>query len=349
MRLEYITSKPAHAYSAAERQLDYTRQLQREDLVRTASRNLPAWATGNPYTFFQAAELYDQRQDADVKRQWTAFEEWKIMLPHELTREHNEALIEDLLNTIAGDRLPYTYAFHDPKTMDGAQPQPHIHLLISARMNDEYSRTPAQHFQRWNSRDPSRGGARKDPSFSHLGAVRLHRLMISDMVNLHLERHGKVERVHPETLKSRGIEREPEPRLTPKESGAYRTRRFVGETMGKVLGLRQSRTQTRTKENNQAYQAWEERKVFLGIDRAMPHEEKLTRILLKRHGSAERLPLRYRTQAAALERPSRQAPALAITGELHALLARLERGGAHQGHGMRVRLGALAPEEGREW
>ena len=88
-RLEYIMSKPEHAYSAADRQLDYVRQPTREDLVCTASRNLPAWAKDNPYTFFQAAELFDVRKDADVKRQWTCFEEWKIMLPQELTREQN--------------------------------------------------------------------------------------------------------------------------------------------------------------------------------------------------------------------------------------------------------------------
>jgi hypothetical protein len=169
--------------------------------------------------------------------------------------------------------------------------------------------------------------------------------MISDMLNIHLEHHGHVARVDPETLERRGIAREPEPKLRPSESAAYRKGKVVGETMGKVLNIRQVRTKTRTKEQNQAYQVWEARKEFLGIHRAMAKEEKLTRILLKRHGSADRVPPRYRRRAEAIARPSRRQVGPSMVAELRDLLARLEVDRGH-GRGMRVHVEGLAPEEG---
>ena len=138
---------------------------------------------------------------------------------------------------MAGDTLPIVYAFHDPVALDGEQ-QPHLHLLISARRNDEYSRTPEQHFKRYNRVHPERGGAEKDPAFWHRGAVKATRVLISDVINLHLEAHGLDARVHPDTLESRGIARAPEPKLLPSESAAYRERGAVSATMQEVLAIR---------------------------------------------------------------------------------------------------------------
>jgi len=47
-----------------------------------------------------------------------AFEEWKITLPQELTFAQNKALMEDLVQAIAGETLPITYAFHNPQTLE---------------------------------------------------------------------------------------------------------------------------------------------------------------------------------------------------------------------------------------
>ena len=48
-------------------------------------------------------------------------------------------LMRDLVDAIAGARLPMTYAFHDPDDTGGTRQQPHLHLLISARQNDAHS------------------------------------------------------------------------------------------------------------------------------------------------------------------------------------------------------------------
>ena len=46
--------------SAYDRQARYIAREDREDLVYERSRNLPAWAEGNPHTYFRAAERYER-------------------------------------------------------------------------------------------------------------------------------------------------------------------------------------------------------------------------------------------------------------------------------------------------
>ena len=181
--IDYITRQPEHGGSAYDRQARYIAREDREDLVYERSRNLPAWAAGNPHTYFRAAERYERVNGV-------AFEEWKVTLPHELSHRQNLALTRDLVDAIAGTRLPITYAFHDPETLRGTRQQPHLHLLISARQNDAHTRTAATHFKRYNREHPERGGAEKDPTFWHKGAIKAHRVLISDMLNVHLEYAG---------------------------------------------------------------------------------------------------------------------------------------------------------------
>ena len=170
----------------------------REDLIYERSRNLPGWADGNPHTYFRAAERYERVNGV-------AFEEWKVTLPQELLHRQNLALTRDLVDAIAGARLPITYAFHDPSTLDGQRQQPHLHLLISARQNDRHARTAATHFTRYNWDHPERGGAQKDDAFRHKGAIKAHRVLLSDVINVHLEYAGLAARVHPGWLDARGL------------------------------------------------------------------------------------------------------------------------------------------------
>jgi hypothetical protein len=269
-RLEYITRTPASALSRAEQQIRYA-QGEREDLVFANARNLPAWADGNPHVYFQAAEQYERSGGV-------AFLEMKISLPHELSHRENMALTRDLVDAIAGDTLPVTYAFHDPRTMDKTQQQPHLHVLISARQNDTHARTAAQHFKRYNRVHPERGGAQKDPTFWHRGAVKAHRVMIADVVNLHLERAGYAMRVHPDSLLARGIDRQPEPKLLPSESRQYREQGMVSERMHQVLEIRAERQQSLAEEQTNAQRYWRGRKMDLGLTRDLSPAHQLERI-----------------------------------------------------------------------
>jgi MobA/MobL family len=283
-RIAYITRTEGKSQTPSARQLKYIAQG-REDLVAAGTRNLPAWAP-DAHTYFAAAEQYEGANRV-------AFEEWKITLPVELSREANLALVQDLLDTITGERLPCTWAMHAPLTLDGTGEQPHLHLLLSSRMNDAHTRTPDTHFKLWQRKAPEHGGAQKDPAFWSKGAVKAHRLMVADMLNLHLEAHGLTARVDPETLARRGLQRQPEPKLLPSESAAYREKGEVSETMGAVLKVRGARTTQRTREENNAYQAWEERKAFLGITRDMTKDEKVSQVLHKRHGTPAQVAARY--------------------------------------------------------
>ena len=325
MRVAYITREPA----SAERQLAYIANTAREDLVCTASRNLPAFSASNAYRFFEASEKYERVNGV-------AFEELKITLPVELTLHQNAALVEDLIGVIAGESLPCTYAFHNPKTLDGSGEQPHVHVLISARITDGIERTAETHFRRYNAEHPEHGGAQKDPTMNVYHATKLHRLMISDIFNVHLAQHGKVERVHPDTLRSRGIDRMAEPKLTPSESRAYRERGEISPTMQKVLDIRAKRVNQRARENSNARTYWEDRKAFLGITDDMPGAVQVAHILLKRHGAVERVPARYRRYV--VRSPRHVQRGASVRAQVARLARDLEGGEAHGGGTLRVRL-----------
>jgi hypothetical protein len=292
-RIQYITRDVDRAQTPAERQLRYLREG-REDLVYTNTRNLPGWAQGDACRYFQEAERSERAPGAEERYRGRAFEEWKILLPNMLGHGANMALMRDLLEVIAGDLLPCTYAFHDPTSLSGTTQQPHLHLLLSARQTDEHARSPQQHFRRYNARSPAQGGARKDPAFRHKGAVKAWRVTISDVLNVHLERAGVPDRVHPGSLNERGIDRKPEPKLRPSESRAYRENKVVSATMAEVLDIRAQRQETRTTEQANAREYWAERKLVLGITDDMDLPTQLAAIgtargLVRDHAPAQRV------------------------------------------------------------
>lgn len=257
----------------------------REDLLYKNSRNLPAWAAGDPVTYFRTAE----------QEEWAlgiGFEEWKVTLPHELTARQNMALMRDLVVTIAGDRLPITYAMHAPDTLAGTKKQPHLHLLISGRQHDGIPRTQAQHFKKYNRDHPERGGAPKDPALYHVHAVKAWRVTITDVVNLHLERAGCVGRVHPDRLEDRGFERTPEPKLRPSESREYREQGTVSARMGEVLAIRKQRVTGEKIEQADAQAYWQERKDELGLVHGMTPAEQLAVIREARAQRRDHAPAR---------------------------------------------------------
>ena len=351
-RIEYITGQ-------SQKQIEYSQRPGREDLVHVATHNLPAWAA-SAHVYFQAAEQYERANGV-------AFEEFKITLPVELTTDQNKALAEDLIKVIAGDRLPCTYAFHNPKTLDEARDQPHLHLLISGRMTgstDEYQRPVAQHFKRWNGKEPGQGGAQKDPAMNVYHATKLHRLMISDVLNVHLERHGVAARVHPDSLERRGIERKPEPKLLPSESRDYRDKREVSETMAEVLKIREAKVKDRAKESNNAYAYWEQRKAELGLTRDMEAPVKLAVLKAARSAHVTVTPVRTAKDTEASVEPAdaprsvqarrERAQARAwqsVEAGMAGLLRQVEALGEDEGQspGGRVRLFDRREEQGLGW
>src|SRR4030095_3978921 len=91
----------------------------------------------------------------------------------------------------------------------------------------------------------------------------------TDVVNLHLERAGCADRLHPDRLADRDLGPAPAPKLRPSESRSYREHGVVSPTMATVLATRAQRKETRSVEQADARAYWEERKTVLGITDAM--------------------------------------------------------------------------------
>ena len=104
-----------------------------------------------------------------------------------------------------------------------------------------------------------------------VGAIKAHRVLISDILNVHLEYAGQQARVHPDTLEQRQLHRTPEPKLLPSESRAYREQGQISARMQEVLDIRQERASQGAKEQEQARTYWERRKVELGITACAAH------------------------------------------------------------------------------
>src|SRR5207248_10180868 len=134
-------------------------------------------------------------------------------------------------------------------------------------------RTEEHFFRRYNAAHPERGGARKDPELNHFGAVKAARVMVVDILNLHLEHAGHEGRLHPDSLDARGIDREPEPKLLPSDSNKLKYHYEVTPRMQEVFDHRYARSQHAGAELEDAQRYWTERKQQLGISRDMPMDQ----------------------------------------------------------------------------
>jgi hypothetical protein len=220
--------------------------VERGDLVHQEVVNLPAWAHDAAAGFFARAE---QHERANGRYATT----WQLALPKELTREEQRTMARDFLATHLAEK-PYLWVMHDPVNAQGEH-QPHIHVLFSERMNDGIERGgPAQHFRRYNRQHPERGGCQKDAWFKQRSTIYEVRAAWCDWTHYTLERAGHEARLHPGSLYTRGIDRQPEPKVGPGHDPV---------AMAERARIRQSRDDAR--EQAQAAQAWEARKVQLGI------------------------------------------------------------------------------------
>jgi hypothetical protein len=135
--------------------------------------------------------------------------------------------------------------------------------------------------------------------------VKAHRVLIADILNAHLEQVGTAARVHPDTLAQRQLARQPEPKLLPSESRAYREQGVMSARMQEVLTIRAERIAHEAREQTNAQWYWEARKVALGITDTMPLSAKLQVIRQARAQAVHRAPARptltqLREQEAAL-------------------------------------------------
>lgn len=178
-----------------------------EDMEFTTSGNMPAWAEHDASIFWRAADEYERANGA-------TYREIEVALPRELNPEQRRALVEDFIQQQIGDRHPFTYAIHIPQAAIAGGEQPHAHIMYSERTLDGIARDPDLFFKRANSKNPERGGCKKDSAGTKERLLET-RERWATVQNQHLEKHGHPDRVDHRSLKERGIDRQPERHLGP--------------------------------------------------------------------------------------------------------------------------------------
>lgn len=163
-RLEVVP----HRKGTASRHSDYIirRNFQGNgDLKAHGSRNLPAFAGGDPSVFWKAADE-KERSNGCAQR------EYVISLPRVLTDAENVELSETLIQTLAG-AMPCEYAYHRGPGKISGEDNPHLHLAVHEREPDGHERDASLYFSRANSRHPLLGGAAKRSGGKSPGALKI--------------------------------------------------------------------------------------------------------------------------------------------------------------------------------
>lgn len=173
-----------------------------EILENKDNGNMPSWAKENPNFLWEMADKHERKNGS-------VYREHIISLPREMNESQRLELVQDWIKQEIGDKHPYSYAIHNPQAMDGKE-QPHCHLMICERTLDGIDRGADQFFKRYNSKDPTKGGAKKaNTGLDHTTRkeqIKQQRDRWEKMCNKHLERMGSRERVSLKNYKERGVE-----------------------------------------------------------------------------------------------------------------------------------------------
>lgn len=181
------------------------------EVLHSESGHMPAFAQHDHRAYWQAADLHERANGR-------LFKEVEFALPVELSLDQQRQLAHDFAQHLTGEhRLPYTLAIHR-----GDGTNPHCHLVISERQTDEHQRTAAQHFARYNAKQPDQGGARKTDALKPKEWLAQVRADWAERANAALERAGHAERIDHRSLEAQGIDRLPTRHLGPAALGYER-------------------------------------------------------------------------------------------------------------------------------
>jgi len=203
------TRSSGHSARAAaayiQREAEYGRDRETADeLLYTESGHMPAWADGDPTSYWDAADLHERANGRLFKR-------LEFALPTALsTAEQRELAVGFAHHVTDGEQLPYTLAIHA-----GEGTNPHCHLLISERTNDGLERSPEQWFRRYNAAEPEQGGARKTTALRPRAWLMETREAWAEQANQALAEAGYELRIDHRSYAAQGIERLPSVHLGP--------------------------------------------------------------------------------------------------------------------------------------
>jgi hypothetical protein len=228
-----------------------TTQQLREDLIDTGTGNLPAWANGNPVTFFAAADQWE-RVNGRTATQLTA------ALPRELSPSQQRDAVEAFVSSQLGTRHAYVWGMHETTASDGGK-YPHVHIAFSERADTGQPMDPQQYF--------SNRGYHKDRMFNDKSWIQSARQGWSDTLNVALEQAGVAERVNAQSFRDLGIQR----------PGAEYIPRQILQRHPELLEAR-GRFDDTDAMRGKRQEAWEARKQVLGITPDMDRETVIQRI-----------------------------------------------------------------------
>jgi hypothetical protein len=188
-----------HAVQHVEYVTREGRHRNRKDLVATGELNLPPGAD----SFRQIAVIGDRNERSGG----IVLKEWEVALPRGLTDDQKAALATDMAVIVTQGR-PAQWAIHNPTASDGGC-NPHVHLAYLPRKPDRKRRPLDLICSRHNPQDPSSGGWKKDRASSRAAyglKLRSDRLMFEEVINNHLARAGRLDRVSSKSFSDRGID-----------------------------------------------------------------------------------------------------------------------------------------------
>jgi len=220
----------------------------RDAVLATRSGHMPAWAreAGGADAFhrWSAALAYWEAADRHERANGRLYVELEFALPLELSHEQRISLAEIFAIERAtlpdGSKLPYTWAIHA-----GGGTNPHVHLMLSERVNDGVERGSELWFKRAavKGKPAETGGARKTDALAHPNWLRETRELWASAANFALESAGQTTRIDHRSHAARGITDLPGEHVgngkgAARRGASNRTRRHVNDSIRAVLAER---------------------------------------------------------------------------------------------------------------
>jgi hypothetical protein len=179
----------------------------KEQVVFTASENMPNFALENPLDFWAAADQFERANGR-------VYKEIEFSIPREITeREAQIKFASEFVQATIGQNHPVTLSIHVAIAGDG-KPNTHCHAMFSTRENDGIERSAEQYFKRaaapYRHRvtkemveaDPSKGGAKKNREMDSKDFVQGVRNTYESQVQKSLFELGHVDQAKAFSMKS---------------------------------------------------------------------------------------------------------------------------------------------------
>lgn len=173
----------------------------KDEVLFSMSGNMPAWAAASPLKYWKAADDFERTNGV-------LFREMDLALPVELDLPQKIQLAKKIAAVAAEGQMAYTMGLHH-----GRGNNPHLHLMLSERINDGHRRTPEIWFKRAATSDkpPEAGGARKaDIASRRRDWLAQIRARWAEMANEALASAGFSARIDHRTLAEQGENRLPQ-------------------------------------------------------------------------------------------------------------------------------------------